>query len=97
LGSHPLVTVSDDRLLISAMKKAEKGPALILRIYNPGAGSVEGARLQFGRDIDSACLTDFAEHAQTNLTIKEGGTVLLPAIPAYTARTIEVIFTAAQT
>ena len=88
----PLLTINKEEILISAIKKAEKGPALIVRIYNASANVVEDVQLQFGKKIDHATLVNFAERDHEELLISDEKTVKVAAIPGFTARTFKITF-----
>ena len=90
--SLSLMTVNREEILISAVKKAEKELALVVRVYNAGSTQVDGVQLQFGKVIKAACLTDFSEKDKDVLSFDEDNLIILPAIPGYTAKTIKIYF-----
>ena len=92
LNEFPLVTIDRDEVLISAVKRAETESALIVRLYNASSKPVDNTRLQLGKAVESACLTNFAEKALEELTVDEEDTITLPTIPGYSVRTVKITF-----
>ena len=92
LGRLPLMTINREEILISAVKKAEKEPALIVRVYNASSKPVEDVQLQFGKPVASACLMNFAEKALEELPVGAENLISLPTIPGYSARTVKITF-----
>jgi mannosylglycerate hydrolase len=91
-ASSPLVTVNKDEILISAVKKAEVGQALVLRLYNASASAVDDVQIQFDRKIENAVLTNFAEQEIEGLVVDDESAIRFAALPGYKAKTIKVTF-----
>jgi alpha-mannosidase len=81
-GSLPpelsLLTLKPDALVLSAVKRSERGDALIVRFYNPTAETVQATVALF-RPIRVAQLVNLNEEPQADLPVDEGGRVTLPA------------------
>lgn len=67
LSDLNLLTVTNKTLIVSTIKKAEEGNALIVRLYNPSAEPVRDVQLQFGPEIQEGYLTDFNEKEKEQL------------------------------
>lgn len=71
-----LLTLSSDRLVLSAVKRAENGSGLIVRCYNPGP-QPEPARLRLFRPVREAFLTSLDEQPRVPLAVDADGSVPL--------------------
>lgn len=91
LSDLNLLTVNNETLIISAVKKAEEGNALIVRIYNPSAEPVRDADLQFGVDIRGGYLTDFNEKEKERLAQIANRSFLLPEVKPQSALTVKFL------
>jgi 2-O-(6-phospho-alpha-D-mannosyl)-D-glycerate hydrolase len=80
-----LVTVNCEHLLFSAVKKAEKEDALIVRLYNASAEPIVGATVFLGISVDNGYLVGFCERDDTVLNKGENGAFDLPAVKPYSA------------
>jgi alpha-mannosidase len=80
-GSLPpersLLTLEPDTLVLSAIKRSERGDALILRFYNPAPEAVQATVALF-RPVRSAQLVNLNEEQQADLPVDEPGRVSLP-------------------
>ena len=85
----PLLVIAPEQLLMSAVKKAEKEDALVVRLYNSSASSVSGGRIELGVPVQRGCLTDFREVEREELEQVEDGVFALPDIRPYTAVTLK--------
>ena len=83
-----LADISDARLLVSAVKKAEDEEALIIRLFNGSREEVSGARITLDANMDKGYLTDFNEE---NLEILDGkqGSFLIPKVKPDSAITLK--------
>ncbi|MBI9043141.1 MAG: hypothetical protein JEZ06_01575 [Anaerolineaceae bacterium] len=81
------VSIDNDHLLVSAVKKAEKEDALIIRLYNASDHPIENAEIQLGIAAKKGSFTNFNEDAIEDLNKSERGTYILPLIKPYTAFT----------
>ncbi|MFQ3660869.1 MAG: glycosyl hydrolase-related protein [Chloroflexaceae bacterium] len=71
-----LLTLTSERLVLSAVKRSESGEALIVRCFNPGP-QPEAARLRLFRPIHRAFLTNLNEEPHTPLHVDPDGSVPL--------------------
>ncbi|MBX3729738.1 MAG: hypothetical protein KF858_11185 [Candidatus Sumerlaeia bacterium] len=78
---------SNDRLVLSAVKRAEEGNRLVLRLWNP-RGQAEKATLSFGLPVRSAALLTLEELHDKDLTVR-GATVEVE-LPAKRIATVAV-------
>ena len=76
-----------DRVIVSAVKKAEDDNSLIVRFYE-WAGKEGDVSLALNADVKSAAETDLMERPIGNLTV-EGSTVKVPTKP-YEIKTVKV-------
>jgi alpha-mannosidase len=72
-----LLSLEPAALVLSAVKRSERGDALIVRFYNPTADTVE-ANLSLFRPIRAAQLVDLNEEPQGDLAVDAQGRVNLP-------------------
>ncbi|MEJ2413115.1 MAG: glycoside hydrolase family 38 C-terminal domain-containing protein [Anaerolineales bacterium] len=79
-GDFKLATVDDSRLAITAVKKAELGEALILRLYNSSSETASQAALQLGIPVSSAWQTDLNEEPLRTLENLRPGVYRVPAV-----------------
>jgi mannosylglycerate hydrolase len=84
-----LVELSDDRLIISAVKKAERENVLIVRFYNGSTIPIENASIKLGIKTDHASLTDFNEVEIKRLTSPTPDVYTLPMVRPNSAVTIK--------
>lgn len=84
-------SVNNENLLISAVKKAEKEEALIIRLYNASDCPVEGAQINFGINVEAGFLTDFNEEGSGPLENSDPKTFLLPQIKGCSAITTKFL------
>lgn len=87
-----LINLSDPRIIISCLKKAEDEEALILRIYNSTSEAIKGTNLAIGLPVDDIQFCDFAEKPIESLTVTNNQ-CSLQTINGYTAYTYQIIFT----
>lgn len=80
-GSLPpelsLLTLEPDVLVLSAVKRSERGDALILRFYNPTAEAVQATVTLF-RPLRGAQIVNLNEDVQADLPVDGHGRVSLP-------------------
>lgn len=86
-----VLTVSNENLLISAVKKAEKENALIIRLYNASGTPVEHVALNFGINIKAGYLTNFNEEGSEPLEKSNSKTYLLPSVKGFSAITAKFV------
>jgi len=72
---YSFVSVDDERLVFSALKLAENGDGLILRGYNPTAGTIEVA-VSLPKNISFVEQVTLEEEAIKTLEIKDGAVFL---------------------
>lgn len=79
-GDLSFLTLTPEALVLSAVKRSERGDALIVRFYNP---TVEATRasLRAYRPIRSAQMANLNEEPQANLPLADPNTVELPVGP----------------
>ncbi|MFZ5825055.1 MAG: alpha-mannosidase [Bacillota bacterium] len=89
---HSFLSVSDPRVIISAVKQAEESDSIIVRLYNPTSGSLP-VRVGCAWPIGNAWRVDLKEERQEPLPIGPDGCVslLLPA-----ARILSLEFTSGE-
>ncbi|MEK7250065.1 MAG: glycosyl hydrolase-related protein, partial [Bacteroidota bacterium] len=63
-----MVSVSSSQLVLSALKVAEQGDGIILRVYNPAAREVEGV-IHFERKVRSAWNAKLNEEVNEQLAV----------------------------
>ena len=90
-GDYELFKIDNKNLLVSAVKKAEKEEALIVRLYNSSGLPVSGARINTGFEIQQANLTDFNEIESGDLTLEQDGSYLLPEVRPWSAITLKFL------
>jgi len=66
---HSFLNVEPANLILSALKRAEDGKGLIIRLFNPTTKSLEG-KLRFFKPIASAHLCDLEENPIRSLTLR---------------------------
>lgn len=80
-GSLPpelsLLTLQPETLVLSAIKRSERGDSLIVRFYNPTAEAVQATVTLF-RPIRSAQLVNLGEEPQAEVPVDAQGSVSLP-------------------
>ncbi|MBN1266194.1 MAG: hypothetical protein JXA25_11915 [Anaerolineales bacterium] len=84
-----LLTIDGESLQMSALKKAEKEDALIVRLYNSSASPVSEGRIQLGIPVLRACLTNFREVEQGSLELMQDGCYVLPEVRPFSAVTLK--------
>lgn len=84
-----LVMVSDARLLVSAVKKAEREDALVVRLYNASAEPVEGAVISLGVPVRGGYLVNSLERGEEEMATANGNGFALPAVWPYSAVTVK--------
>ena len=78
---HSLVTIGAQNVVLTAVKKAEDGDALILRFYE-WAGKEGEVRIQVPEGAKSARLADLLENPEGSLlSIERGNNVAVPTHP----------------
>ena len=86
-----LVTIDSAQLIISAVKKAEAGNALIIRFYNSSARPVENATIMLGVDVKEGFLTNFNEENIEKLVPTDARSFALPVIKGNTVITTKFV------
>jgi alpha-mannosidase len=77
-GKMSLVEIKPESLIFSALKKAEEGEAIILRLYNTVPQTMEGS-LSFFFPLKEAYLAGLNERPQKRLEIQPGNMVKITA------------------
>lgn len=86
-----LMKLFDRGLEISAIKKAEKENAIIIRLYNSTKDIITNAKIEISDDrVKEAYVTDLKEDNQNNIT-KNGDTYIIPNINPYEIITLKFI------
>jgi len=88
--SAALLKIEPERMLLSAVKKAEKRNALIVRAWNTGTKTV-AARLLFSQKVTRAYHVNFAEKSMKRLAVAEENVITIPCKPKQIV-SIEVLF-----
>lgn len=73
--SYTAVNASCSCIKMSALKRAEDGKGIIVRMYNMSDGAVE-SRIVFGFDVSYAAQTDMAENNHVPITLDDRSVVL---------------------
>ncbi|MDQ1301178.1 MAG: 2-O-(6-phospho-alpha-D-mannosyl)-D-glycerate hydrolase, partial [Chloroflexota bacterium] len=76
-GECSFLRLTPETLVLSAVKRSERGDALIVRFYNPTTVPTQ-ARLRVYRPIRSAQIVNLNEEAQADLALADPHTVALP-------------------
>ena len=84
-----LISISDERLALTAVKKAEDAEALIVRFYNSGSQQVEDASLKLGIQTSGGFITNLNEEEISPLDSELPGSYKLPIIKKNTAVTLK--------
>jgi len=82
----PLLTLAPDGLLLTALKPAENGAGIVVRVLNPSA-TAQRARLQVGFAISSAIAVRLDEEPADHVVSLEGDTVSFD-VPPHALRTV---------
>ena len=77
-------------LVMSGLKKAETGNALILRIYNPSA-KAEPGRITFFKKVKKASLVTMEEKPIRNGNLKINGNTIGIVVPAKKIMTLSIM------
>jgi mannosylglycerate hydrolase len=85
-----LIELTDERLIISAVKKAEQDNTLIIRFYNGSSVPVENASIKMGIRTERASLTDFNEQEIRPLTVSDLDVYTLPVVRPNSAVTTRI-------
>ncbi len=75
-----LASISDDRLIISAVKKAENDQALVIRCYNSGSQPVRNATIKLELQTSSGFLTNLNEAQLSVLELESSGVYSIPEV-----------------
>ena len=87
---NSFLSISPSTVIMSALKKADNGDGLILRLYNPTSKDIE-AKIQCGyKPIKKAQMVNFLEEPKSDLPVKSG--VLALQIPHKKIVTLELVF-----
>jgi mannosylglycerate hydrolase len=62
---------TENHLVVSAIKKAEDGEGIIIRLYNGKYHQNVGDRLHFAFDIKEACYTNLREEKTESIAIRD--------------------------
>lgn len=94
LLSSDLITINNNKLIVSAVKRAEDEDALIIRLYNGCANVVDSAQMKINiRNISYVILTNFNETIDDKKLDKtEKNVFVIPSIRPNQAITFKVIF-----
>lgn len=90
-GDLNLITISDDRLLISAVKKSENEDELVLRFYNSSPSTVKGGSILIGLKTEDGWITDLNENTLGKLEKLSPGEFLIPDVKPNTAVTTKFL------
>lgn len=90
VGNFSLVSISDDNLMISAMKKAEKDDGLILRLYNTSESILKNVSISFAFKMDKVIECNFNEDVIRNIDLTSSKMFTVHEIRPYTAATFNI-------
>ena len=82
-----LVTISNERLIISAVKKAEDENALVVRFYNSSPMPVRDTTIILGIETLNGSITDLKEENIEELMKLDSGEYKIPELKPYTSLT----------
>jgi len=85
-----LIKIDNDKILISALKKAEKEDAIILRVYNPSSETVDLVDIYLKGQIEKVYECDFLERNTREIEHNEG-VFKVSGIKGSTAQTYKII------
>jgi len=88
-AEHSFLQVEGDDVVVTAVKRAEDGGALIVRFYEWG-GKESTVRLLFPPGAESAAETDLMERPAGSISL-QGGAVSVPTKP-YEIKTVKISF-----
>ena len=86
---YNLLSISDDALIITTMKKAEEEQAVILRLYNSSATIINHATVQTGFSVEECFQCNFLEENQETLTKLSAESWQMPQIRPFSAMTLK--------
>ncbi|SKC36437.1 glycoside hydrolase family 38 N-terminal domain-containing protein [Maledivibacter halophilus] len=90
--NNKLISLNDDRILISAIKRCEDEDNFIIRIYNSSSKAITNGKIGINIDgIEKAVLTDFNECNIKKELEREKNYFQLPKLKAFTAETIKFV------
>ena len=89
--AHSMLSLEGDGVLVSAVKRAEDGDGVIVRLYEADGKDAE-AVLTFDRQVKSAAMADVLERGVPGGECRPEGCEVTARIPAYSIRTILVSF-----
>lgn len=89
-GKMSLVEIKPESLVLSALKKAEEGEAVILRLYNTVPQTMEGS-LSFFLPLKEAYLAGLNERRQERLEIQPKNCVKL-TVKGFEIITLHLVF-----
>ncbi len=84
-----LVAISDDRLIITAVKKAENDQALVVRLYNSGSLPIADATIRLEIQTTGGFLTNLNEEHQEDLEIESSGIFKIPKVKTNSILTLK--------
>ena len=88
-SSFSFIEIDDNRLIISALKKAENEDAVILRVYNPTSQIILSTCIQMNCDIEKVFECDFIEQNKDEI-IHDERAFKTNNIKAYSAQTYKI-------
>jgi alpha-mannosidase len=85
-AGRALLALAPRELLLSALKPAERGPGLVVRVLNPGAGELE-ARLEPGFPFERAQAV-LLDESPAELPLRREGAALRFPVPPHALRSV---------
>jgi mannosylglycerate hydrolase len=92
-SKHSILNISQDTLIISAIKKAEEEQAVILRLYNSSATVIKDAVIHTGFPVDECFQCNFLEENQQPIIKLEKSTWQIPQVRPFSAITLKFSLT----
>lgn len=89
-SDYKLIDINDDRLIISALKKAENEEAIVIRVYNCTEKPVNSAVISINAEVKKAYECDLIENNVSEMTFINNN-FETNEIPGYTAKTYKLI------
>jgi len=84
-----LLSLEPRALLLSAVKPAEEGPGLVVRVSNPTGAACE-AELRLGFPFERAEAVRLDETPCSDLVTQQGDTLRF-AVPAHALRSVQIV------
>lgn len=85
-----LISVDNDKLLISAIKKSERDNELILRLYNTSKNAIKDSSIRFAFKLDKVSQCNFNEDEIKSIKLINDKMFKIDEVRSYTAITFKI-------